>query len=363
MFQDDFYQISNGEIYVKTQCIQRELALHNFLASLVESLGYYETGELKRLWQRDRKKEFYQVQQKIVICFADSFAVCGDIAGTSNNDPTRWFSNNTVVITDNHILFDPAYKVCQLPSSYFGIFNYIPADQNFRPQRRFSFSVNRFDSQRQLLFLEFLRQVGGLDNALEQDYINFNVWNPDGPNETLENLKQTFTMSWDQSNPLASQYQTYYDQAINALPIRNHNLAIEQSHVSAYLNLVVETYADDAAVALSEKIFRALVTPAPWTVYASTNAVNYLKSLGFDVLDDLVDHSYNSFQGDRHEKTIKYFSSSLDIYQHLISQPIGELTKRCQQAAKHNQAVLISMQKQWPADFAAWLPGVISRLE
>lgn len=376
LFKDKFYQTHSSEIFTESRCLFHEHAVSNFLASTLGSLGYYQTGTLGRqwvrfnhpiwlhpLWERQTKKHFYTARQQAAVSFADSFKLCGD----SLQKPERWFSRNTVVITDNHALFEPEYTICQVPTSYFGSFNYIPKNQNFKPQRRFSFSVNRFDSQRQLILFELLRQAGGIEGVLELDYVNFNVWNPYGNNKTVFDLQQSFAKSWAQSKVQHPQYQEFYQPALNALPIRNHDLSFEQVHVSAFLNLVVETYFENEVIALSEKIFRALVTPAPWIVYAARGTVDYLKSMGFDVLDDLVDHSYNKipyeFSHTNNTKLIEYISSGLTNYENLQNQPLDTLTARCQQAAIHNQQLLAKMQKQWPADFAAWLPGVISKLD
>jgi hypothetical protein len=149
--------------------------------------------------------------------------------------------------------------------------------------------------------------------------------------------------------------------------MENHTLTVEQAHMSAFLTLVIETYADDFVIALSEKIFRALVSPTPWTVFAAPNTVSYLQSLGFDVLDDIIDHSYDTvthtFSLDRNEKIVGYITNGFVNYDNLRKQPINKLTARCQKAATHNQELLARMQQQWPADFAAWLPGVISELQ
>lgn len=362
MFSDPFYQTQDSEIFVQTQCMQHEHATHNFLACMLKNLGYYETGEHKRRWQRDQKKDFYSLRQHAIVIFADSFGLFGNITV----EPAKWFNKNTVVITDNHVLFEPEYKLFQTPSSYFGIFSYSPKNQNFNPQRRFGLSINRFDSQRQLILLELLRQSGGIDSVLKSDYINFNAWNPAGANNTVEDVQKTFAMSWDFLKNSLPVYQPYVEQTIPQLPVRNHDLTIEQASVSAFLTLVVETYADPAVIALSEKIFRALVTPAPWIAYAAPGTVDYLESLGFDVLDDIVDHDYNTVSRgheEPHLKIVKYIASGLDNYENLRKLPVSILVARCNKAAKHNQALLKRMKQQWPADFATWLPGVISQLE
>lgn len=360
MFLDPFYQ-TQSEVFVQSQCMHHEHATHNFLASMLENLGYYQTGNLKRQWERSQKKDFYFLRKYAVVIFADSFGLLGN----DSIDPEQWFNKNTVVITDNHVLFKPQYKIYQTPSSYFGIFSYSPKNQNFSPQRRFGLSVNRFDSQRQTILLELLRQSGGIDAVLKKDYINFNVWNPAGTNNTVDDIQKTFTTSWDTLKKSISQYQQYHDQALPQLPIKNHKFTIEQVAVSAFLTLVIETYADNSVIALSEKIFRALVTPAPWIVYAAPGTVNYLKFLGFDVLDDLVDHSYDTFNtiGEPNAKAIRYIASGFSNYQNLRKQSVSSLSARCLKAAQHNQDVLKRMKQQWPADFAAWLPGVISELQ
>ncbi len=362
MFSDPFYQTQAGEVFVQTQCMQHEHATHDFLASMLTNLGYCQTGEFNRRWQRVQTRDFCVLQQHAIVIFADSFGLFGNIAV----EPAQWFDKNTVVITDNYALFEPQYKLFQTPSSYFGIFSYSPKNQNFNPRRRFGLSINRFDSQRQMMLLELVRQSGGVDAVLEKDYINFNVWDPAGANNTVRDVQTTFAKSWDFLKNLVPCYQQYYEQTIPQLPIRNHALTIEQTSVSAFLTLVVETYADSAVVALSEKIFRALVTPAPWIVYAAPGTVNYLRSLGFDVLDDIVDHSYDTMVGHLEKlnsNIVGYITSGLDNYENLRKLPINILIARCEKAAQHNQDVLKRMKQQWPADFAAWLPGVIAHLQ
>jgi hypothetical protein len=130
---------------------------------------------------------------------------------------------------------------------------------------------------------------------------------------------------------------------------------------------VVETYAGDHTIAFSEKIFRALVSPAPWTVYSAFGAVNYLKQLGFDVLDDIVDHTYNLITQDDTPHGIKkvetFISSNIRLYQELQKLNFEQVKKRCQQAAIHNQQRLAELQQQWPADFAQWLLDVLPELK
>jgi hypothetical protein len=353
MFDDPFYQTHLGEIFQQSNCMQHEHAIANLFSSFLTNLGYKKTQDNTRSWQHNDKK--------IIICLADDFGVCRTDYNTA---PCDWFDSNTVIITDNYMPLPTNYKIIQLPNSYFGIFNYIPANQQYHPARRFNFSVNRFDQQRLILLLELTKQSGGIHQVQTNDYINFNARTFE--NQNLQDLKNNLDQAWAQSSQLMTEdYQNYFTQIKNQVPIRNHGLTVEQAQIGAYLNLVIETYAGDATIALSEKIFRALLTPSPWAVFSAKNAVKYLQTLGFDVLEDIVDHSYDSLQQDNsvngQDKISKFIKINLQNYQNLKSMDLKILTDRCLRAASHNQQLLAQMQQSWPADFARWLPGVIEK--
>jgi hypothetical protein len=356
MFQDQFYQIHQSEAFKISQCMQHEHALANFFSSLLTNLGYSTVDPVRRIWKRANKT--------VIVCLADDFNICGaDLSKSAD----QWFDVDTTIITDNFITAPTQYRVLQLPTSYFGIFGYTPHQQHYDPQKRFHFSVNRLDTQRQLILFELLGQSGGLDQVLDQDYINFNAMNPGSINDTVEDIQTNFKKSWE---PVANFYSDTYNQDMSAvvrlLPVRNHTLSIEQANVGAYLNLVVETYAGNTTVTFSEKTFRSLVTPSPWTLFAARGAVEYIKNLGFDVMLDLIDHSYDSDMHDHwpgNSRIKKYISSSIQQYQHLTTLSKEHIANRATIAAKHNQQLLQKMKINWPRDFAAWLPEVIAQLE
>jgi len=317
-----------------------------------------------------------------------------------------------VVFTDSyvpeHVCQTLPYQLHRLPTSYYGIFNYQPGDQqllenakkrnpdakifrpnkpfhfrssrldsqefqsqtvsddikNLKPTARFHFSANRLDQERLHLVLEFMRQAGPFEKILTDDYINFNARDPDTPAQNTSDLIASVENFWANLTHLHNdpEYEQCISQLKDALPLRNHKFTIEQAHVSAQLNLVIETYAGDVSIAFSEKIFRALVTPAPWTVFSAINAVDYLKTLGFDVLDDLVDHSYDSNIHDKY-KIKKYIESSQKSQEYLQTLAPINIKQRCKQAAKHNQKILQQMQQSWPKDFALWLSGAIEKIQ
>jgi len=356
VFQHAFYQTQQGEVFEQSQCMQHEHVLSNFFSSILINLGYSTVDTGRRIWTRNKKT--------VIVCLADDFNICG---ADLSKSPGNWFDANTVVITDNLITCDTQYTVLHTPVSYFGVFGYTPALQNFAPSHRFHLSVNRLDSQRQLILFELIAQSGGLDVVQQQDLVNFNAKDAYGSNDTVQDLQQNFVKHWQ---PLAEYYTEVYDQhwdaVLNSLPLLTHSLTIEQAGLDAYLNLVVETYAGNTTITFSEKIFRALVTPAPWAVFAARGAVQHLTDLGFDVMSDIVDHSYDQCVQDNwpgRNKITNYILTSMVNYHRIQQIDPAVLAARCTQAAKHNQQRLATMRAQWPGDFAQWLPGVIAQLE
>jgi hypothetical protein len=100
-------------------------------------------------------------------------------------------------------------------------------------------------------------------------------------------------------------------------------------------------------VALSEKTFRALQTPAPWLLYAGRGAVQQLQDFGFDVLSDQVDHGYDSEQ-DYANKIKKFQECAVNTAERTFD------TERLIKAAEHNQNLLFNLRTQWPTDWAQW---------
>jgi hypothetical protein len=333
-----------------------EHAMVHLLSSVLMNLGYQKITGSARAWGHGNRK--------VIVCLADDVGVNRD---NWSLPPDQWFDTDTTIVTDNHMPFATNYQILKLPSSYFGVFSYVPADQNWTPSRRFNFSVNRLDSQRQLILLELIKQSGGIDQVQLLDHVNFNA-RAHGNEHTAEHAQHSFAHCWTQLNQLHNtEYAEWFDQTRPHIPVRNHALTVEQTQVGAYLNLVIETYAGDATIAFSEKIFRALVTPAPWAVFSAKYAVGYLKTLGFDVLDDVVDHSYDSLTQSStmygHGKISEFVKLNIQNYHNIKNSDQVKLAARCQTAATHNQQLLAHLQRQWPGDFADWLPKMIAKLQ
>jgi hypothetical protein len=100
-------------------------------------------------------------------------------------------------------------------------------------------------------------------------------------------------------------------------------------------------------------------------VYAGKYTVAYLKSLGFDVMDDIVDHRYDQLDIESNDrgKLVEFVWTGISAAEQLKRMPRDQLVNRCQQAAAHNQSLLLHMRRQWPVDFVAWWQTTLDKIK
>jgi len=107
-------------------------------------------------------------------------------------------------------------------------------------------------------------------------------------------------------------------------------------------------------ISTSEKIFRCLVTPVPWIAYAGRYTIAKLRELGFDVMDDIVDHSYDRLLEVQH-KMPKLADSAKKTIAYAKNIPWSQVKSRCQAAAFHNQILLEEFSRIWAENQLVWL--------
>lgn len=353
---DPYHKIYTAEIHQKSQCIWHENTLLDFFRSNLIALGYASISDSNKVWRRG--------DQTVVVCLVDDFTTCS--TEYSKTVPYL-FDQKTTVITDTHVNCPTQYQVCQLPSSFFGIYAHEPEITSWQPNRRFNFAVNRLDSKRLLMFLEIQLRSEYIPDAESLDYVNFNCWSWNGDNSSTDGLKENFKQQFALIEPQQREvYQTTFDRLVEHMPYRNHLLTQEQAHVNAWVNVVMETYSSDTTIALSEKIFRVLCLPVPWMVYSGKHTVAYLNSLGFDTLSDVIEHRYDNMIENR---TAAYGDKMVDFLFEGVEavESMQHNSKRAhirsKQAAITNQRLLQNMKQTWPRDFAQWWPGVLERIQ
>jgi hypothetical protein len=122
---------------------------------------------------------------------------------------------------------------------------------------------------------------------------------------------------------------------------------LEQCIVDSNVSIILETYTSDSHIVFSEKIFRALQLPRPWLLYCSPGSVKLLKDHGFDVLDDYVDIEYDIIE--EHGNRLHKILDQLETF--IARKYTDKDYARFNQAAIHNQTLLLNFEKTWPAKF------------
>ena len=342
--QNNNGQPFTSEIFQASECGQYENNIMAFLQHNLQMLGYQATSVTKKIWKRGH--------QTVVVCLVDDFFSCQHSENASIFD---WFDDNTIVITDNVCLSPVPYHIVNLPQSFYGIYSYTPANMNWAPTRRFNLAINRIDPRRLQIFFEIIKKYPDLDQRTWRDYVNVNCYMP-GYNHTEQQNYQSQFLCLGQLEQKV--YNSLYQDFYNHMPWRNHSDSLENTHVSAWCNVVIETYNSNDVISVSEKTFRALCTPSPWVLYAGRNTVNWLSSLGFDTVRDVVNPTYDvEFEDHKfpaHNRIIRFVEFCEGLAHDLKKIDQHYLKQRMLAAAQTNQQKLAQYRKAWPKDFASW---------
>ena len=340
-----YSQTYQSEIFVKSRCLDHEYAFIEDLRSVLGQAGYHSVDARRFIWQQGNRRVWIAMVDDIESISPDYHE---DFLSTLTHDDT--------VITDNWISRPVRAQVLLVPTSWFGIYSYIPKHTADTPDRDYGMAINRIDSVRATILLEMQqwRHLSGV-----QGYVNFNC-----ADHSLEQNLQRKRELWDRAvEDIRTWHEGRYDRAINdirtLIPFRNHDLDIDEVMQRSMLNMVVETYSSDYTVAVSEKIFRALVTPRPWTVFGGIWTVQRLEQLGFDCLRDVIDHKTASLKSNQ-GKIQEYVRNAADHWKQLVW---SEIQDRCAQAALHNQQRLAEMRQQWIIDRPSFVDHVRSLIQ
>lgn len=108
-------------------------------------------------------------------------------------------------------------------------------------------------------------------------------------------LHQNFENNWH----LSEQEQTLFEclpQNVEFLPSDRDGIDITTYHPAfqeTYVNLVTETTVRADTPMLSEKTFKPIATGQLFVLIASPGAIQFLRDIGFDTFDDIIDHGYD----------------------------------------------------------------------
>lgn len=355
----DYQETYSSLIFESSHCLAREATTTDLLREILVDHGFHQSQHHRNI--------YFRGDQRAIISLVD------DVEHTNHlhlEDIWQSFSVRDIIITDNYVTRPTPTRILRLPDSWFGIYCHVPEIYIDLPDRAFCMPVNRIDFNRTLILLRM--QMYG---HIQHGYVNFNCANHDRfqSHESKiqswqDNIKNILEWQGDK-------YQASVDQLGPKMPFTNHNLDHDIACQSGGINVVIETYASDHSVSFSEKIFRALVMPRPWIVFAGTWAVARLETMGFDVMRDLIDHNYDQLRMND-DKIAAFVAANNQHWGRYPQDFRNDLTMRfyqrwyrrfvlprAQRAAEHNMRLLHDMRRRWWRDLPDFLHQLNTALE
>jgi hypothetical protein len=243
-------------------------------------------------------------------------------------DPDLWCRINSVIITDNYPINPVSGKLILLIPEFWSIWRFDPVYQDRPAKLGYNCFMNRARGDRNTTFYELIRR-----NILSQGLVSYNC--------SMAELDLQYTQA---------ELQNYSKEHLIAKSLIPYNTVeshgtLEQCIIDSNISLILETYTSDSHIVFSEKLFRCLQLPRPWLLYCSPGSISLLKQHGFDVLEDVVDTQYD--QIDCHSNRLMSIIDQLETF--VDREYTDSEYKRFDQAAVHNQQLLLKFVTQWPA--------------
>jgi len=246
------------------------------------------------------------------------------------------------LITDQNTVNLPKNVVLsKLPHEWYGFYytEQIPLDQPI--EKDFNCFLNRIDPIRQTWFYLFFAR-----NLLNSGHVSFNIHVKDG----LQPAEITGFDLFDlYHRDFLSSFDPIKEKIKEIVPFKNFIDYNDLFSVilSSKISIIVETWFQRTDIkVLTEKTFRALQLPRPWLLFAATGCVDKIRLMGFDVYDDIVDHSYDQF--DTATISVERQESILSQLPELTKLEFTPaLTKRLAQGAAHNRLLLADWNTKW----------------
>lgn len=255
-------------------------------------------------------------------------------------------SKNTILLTSNTMMHPviPENRIVSFPDSWYGIYSGDLAHINRTPSKAYNCFINRMDPTRQSWAYQLIRR-----QLFDKGFISFNM---DISNHIKKKQvppgTEPLAVFEQQFKDYCAIFQDEHEILKKIVPYRNFadNALLSNIILDSKFSIVLETYHhDNNFITFSEKIFRCLKLPRPWVVHAERYAVAQLRRMGFDVLDDIVNHSYDTI-----EFTIDRQAAILNQCEKLCEIDLDQHMDRLEQAVSHNNNILNQFAARWHLD-------------
>lgn len=275
-----------------------------------------------------------KINHNVVCVYGDGF----------NLDAMTTYQQSQKLLVTHYQLIsghDPYQKnIHVLNPKYYGIFFQPWQDvDHYTITRDYNLLINRFDIFRQSWLYHMVRNAW-----LDRGFVSFNCALHSLPDASYQGLTpyQCFEKGFIENNQI---FSAEHAQIRDKIPFKNfQEVANPISCVlQSKFSIVLETwFHDNRIIGFTEKTMRVLQLPRPWLLFSTRSSVQMLKDWGFDVLDDLIDHSYDTL-----DDPVARQMKILSVARELLDIDISKVYQRCRSASLHNQNILQQWHRGW----------------
>lgn len=230
------------------------------------------------------------------------------------------------LVTDNIVQLEHIPLYPEFWGTYSYSSEYVPQE----PTKLFNCFMNRICTTRQSWFYQFVRR-----NLLWHGNVSFLL-----DSRTPPQGKELYEANFRGYEIFEAEHNLMKDR----VPFINFTGDLDQAVVGSQFSVVIETYFDwPGTVAFSEKIFRALQLPRPMMLYSMPGSIKVLKEHGFELFDDIVDHSYDN-EPDQIKRQVMILDQLCDWRERpFTAEQLVDFERRI----VHNKNLLQELRNRW----------------
>lgn len=126
------------------------------------------------------------------------------------------------------------------------------------------------------------------DHAIWAAYIQFLDW------EASKNTLECNALIDNIEKWLETHGKKNADEDDCDLHVNMANIMEPKTYLNSFFNIITETWTDNETTFLSEKSFKPMLWYQPFITVGQIGTIDFLRKSGYDVFDDIIDHSYDS---------------------------------------------------------------------
>ena len=256
----------------------------------------------------------------------ENFKLCVNLTHTLSGN----YKNLIDCLISDTVVKNKVFSTLSLWPECYGVYAHDFVYRDQLPIKKFNCFIYRGCPFRQSWMYQLVRR-----KLLDQGYVTYwceDRFNHSTPQEHFEKLFQA-NLNFGKEHKLLK----------GKIPFKTFDFELEDAIIKSEKTLIIETFFQNhTEIVLSEKIWRSIQLPRPWLLFGVPDSVAVLRDWGFDVFDDVVDHSYDSnrdpFQ--RQMMILDQLDTKIEYNQSIL--------ENFRLRSKKNQQLLEKFYQQWP---------------